>query len=604
MNPLKTGKLFSLTVIVFASLSYGEGPSISARLSANQITLNESATLSIEINGLNNVQPPDLNLPDFNIQKAGQTQSYQWINGQTSSLITFNYVLTPIKTGTLAIPSLTLQHENKSYQTHPLTLTVREGTSAPPAAGSAAASSANSPAVPSEGLKPVFLTASLDKSKAYVGQQLILTIQFLRRPNIDLASRPRYQEPDLTGFIMEPLKQKEYTTTLNGSPYAVTELRYALFPTSDGDFAIGSAQVEAAVRTPLDPFDPNNFFQNFFNQGQVVKLTTRAIPVQVRSLPKTRPDQFSGAVGRFKLTAAADTKSPEVGKPFNLTLKLEGTGNIKSLREPQLPDIHGLRKYDPIASSSLNTEGKSLTGSKEIKIPFNPQVSGTIVIPALTYIYFDPDNHQFETTQSQPISLSVQPGTISSEDAALDQPGRTAEPMEGIRVIEKDIRFIKSGVARPHKKPLILNIAFWVLIMIPPFLTFVLWLATLYTRKRREQSSYFRNKEAWSQFKITLRQAKKHLKTSDDLNFYASLQRGLIDYLAAKTDLSSAGLLWDNVSPILASRSVSEEELKNLRQLWDRIDMARFGLSGDESFDRLDNLKQLESAVRTLEKSL
>ena len=40
-----------------------------------------------------------MNFPDFETQSAGQTKSFQWINGQTSSLITFNYVLTPTKTG-------------------------------------------------------------------------------------------------------------------------------------------------------------------------------------------------------------------------------------------------------------------------------------------------------------------------------------------------------------------------------------------------------------------------------------------------------------------------------------------------------------------------
>ena len=127
-------------------------------------------------------------------------------------------------------------------------------------------------------------------------------------------SQPRFSEPDLTGFLVEGLKQQKYNSTINGAQYEIVELPYALFPTSDGEFVIGAAQMEIAVRASADPFDPNSFFQNFFGRSQVVRLNTRPIPVRVRALPKNKPPAFSGAVGRYKLTSKLEANEPEVGK--------------------------------------------------------------------------------------------------------------------------------------------------------------------------------------------------------------------------------------------------------------------------------------------------
>jgi hypothetical protein len=111
--------LLGMTVLASAE------PSVTAKVSATEVNLNGSITLALEISGINNVgQSPDFNIPDFQVQRAGQTSSYQWINGQSSSMITFNYLLTPTKTGTLQIPSITLNSDGKSYSTQPIQIVV------------------------------------------------------------------------------------------------------------------------------------------------------------------------------------------------------------------------------------------------------------------------------------------------------------------------------------------------------------------------------------------------------------------------------------------------------------------------------------------------
>lgn len=591
----KIGNFAFIIATLFGSVSQA-APTISARLSADQISINDTVTLSIEITEID-IQPPTLNIADFSVQSAGQTKSFQWINGQTSSLVAFNYVLTPLKSGALTVPALTLQHNGQTYSTQPLSVTVRDEAARAPATSGPAATN-----VPTEGLKPVFLTAAVDRSKVYVGQQVLLTIQFLRRPNVDLASRPRYVEPDMNGFVVEPLKQQEFNTELNGVPYAVTELRYALFPTSDGDFAIGSAGVDVALRGAWDPFDPNSFFQNFFGQGQVAKLKTRAIPVHVRALPKNRPDQYTGAVGRYKLNATVDTKEPEVGKPFNLSLKIEGVGNIKAIKEPALPDITGIRRYETITNSTVNNEGKFLYGKKEFKVLMMPQVSGAITLPSVTFTYFDPEEHQYRSATTTPISLNVKQGTLSASNADLP-PVADVAPAEGIRVMEKDIRFIKTGSLHPIDRPMIHRIGFWTLAAFPPIMAFGGFLTTLRNRERSRRSTYYRAKEAWSRCRKGLKKARKIVETSDPIPFFTALHGSVLGYLADKMGQSPSGLLWSDVETFLSEKSISNEEVQRLRTLWDEIDLARFS-TFEPVEDRSNLLTQAENLLRDLDKKL
>lgn len=590
--------LFALPLFALAD------PTINARLSASQIALNESATLTIEISGVSDLrEAPNLNLPDFQVQNAGQTSSYQFVNGQTSSMVTFNYVLTPTRTGTLTIPALTLQNGGNSYTTQPLTLVVTSSPQNSNAQAPTQQAPAGDDSVPSEGLRPVFMTAKVDKSKTYVGQQVLLTVQFLRRPNIALAAQPRYREPDMTGFVVEPLKQQEYTTNFNGIPYVVTELRYALFPTTDGDFAIGNASIDVGLRSNFDPFDPNSIFQNFFNQGQMMKLNTRAIPIQVRALPKSKPDGFSGAVGRFKISAKVDSNTPEVGKPFNLIVKIEGVGNIKAIREPVIPEMRSFRRYETLSDTKINTEGKFVYGSKEFKVLLIPQVSGSVSIPPLSFSYFNPDQHQYVSDTTSAISLQVKPGNLSASNP--DRPsvtGTVDQAEQGIHVVEKDIRFIKSGKIRPLRMPLGRNIGFWLLGALPPLFALTAAITVFQSRRRQQRAGFYRSKEALSRAKKDLKKAKKLLNDADSNPFYGSLYAALVGYLANKLGLSASGVVWKDIEERLLQKNVDDELRTRVREIWDETDMARFGITTFSIEDKQKSLVKTEDVLTRLNK--
>ncbi len=592
-------------------------PQIATRVSSTDISLNDSITLTIEISGVSNVSnAPSPSIPGFQIQSAGQTQSYQWVNGQSSSLIAFNYILTPTNSGTFQIPPINLNSDGKSASSQPINITVRPGSSTGTPSGSNQSNQqdstgAKSISVPSEGLKPVFLTANTDVKEAYVGQQILLSIQFIRRPDIRLASQPRYSEPDMTGFIVEPMKQQEFTTTIQGVQYQVTELRYALFPTSDGEFVIGSANVDLAVHTQIDPFDPNGFFQGFFGRSQTVKLNTRAIPIQVRALPKNKPAHFTGAVGRYKMAASVDAGGGplEVGKPLNLIVKIEGVGNIKSIKEPALPEMGSFRRYEGISSSNINNEGKFIHGSKDFKILLIPQVSGQISLPSLSFSYFNPEQNQYVTESTHEIPLTVKPGAPSQGAPETFVPPGAGQATEGVKVVEKDIRFLKSGKISSRKKPflsdgLLSDGLFITAALLPLIFAFGAVLTEWRTNRRITNAAHYRSREALRKAKKKLKNSKKLFRMQDPTDFYGVLNAAVKGYCADKLSIPASEMVWDEVDRQLAEKGVAAELRTSLREIWEEADMVRFGTTTFSEETREASLAKTQTLLEQLNEVL
>ncbi|MCB4755796.1 MAG: BatD family protein [Elusimicrobia bacterium] len=603
-----TTSFFTCFVLIFFNSPLRAEPQITARVSSNDITINDSITLTIEISGVSNINTaPNPTIPNFSVQDAGQRQSYQWINGQASAQIAYDYVLTPLNTGSFEIPSITLTYEGKSFTTQPISITVRPAPSAPPQTGGGTEAPSSRPvAVPSEGLKPLFISAKVDNHNAYVGQQIHLTIQFLRQPNVRILSQPRYTAPEMTGFIIEPLPQQQFSTTIQGIPYDVIELRYALFPTSDGEFTIGSATIDLAVQGQASAYNFDSFFEQFFGRSQPVKLTTRAIPIQVRALPKVKPALFSGAVGRYKITAKTEeaSKEFEVGKPFNLMVTIEGVGNIKSVKEPAIPEMTSFRRYESISSSKVNNEGKFIHGVKEFKILLIPQVSGQLSIPAIPFTFFNPETNQYGTETSREISLNVKPGTLAQgpvDTLPHQVPGQVGE---GVKVVEKDIRYMKSGKLSPVEKPLYERGGFILFNALPPLFALGAFLTVWRTQKRRIYAPHYRSREALGKARKTLKKASKLMNAADPVPFYGALYSAVADFIADKLDISSTGMIWEDVDRRLSEKAVGENLRRMARDLWEEADQVRFAASAFTDKTREESLKNAQTLLTRLNEVL
>jgi hypothetical protein len=146
--------------------------SFTAALDRDAITLGENVTLSLKFDG---VQPSDAPaIPDIaglQFQYIGPSSSFTFINGQTSSSITYNYTVTAQHDGQFTIPALRADINGQPFISLPLTLTVSK-VAAPPAANLDA------------GDQVAFMKFVFPKNKVYVGEAVVGRLELYLRDDV------------------------------------------------------------------------------------------------------------------------------------------------------------------------------------------------------------------------------------------------------------------------------------------------------------------------------------------------------------------------------------------------------------------------------------
>ena len=537
--------------------------SFTADVDRTTLSMNDTLTLQLTFSGgrLSIPQPTLSNIPGFRATFAGQSQNISYVNGQVTSQVVFSFALAPQSPGEHVIPSITMTVQGETLTTNPIPIKVVSGSNLPiPKAGPGDAQQADV----RHGGRNLFVTTSVDKKVATVGEQVTLLFRFYS--HAPLLSQPRYQPPDTTGFMSEELPpQRQYVATVEGVRYQVVELATALFPTSPGKFTIGPASLECHVQDFRDPFG-DNIFQNFFQQGRPVTLRSDPLTMTVRSVPEEgRPASYRGDVGRFQIAASFDKKSAQVHEPITLTVTVSGEGNVKALAHPPLPEMKEFKTYETLSSLNIEKKNGRLQGSKVFTTVMKPEVSGDITFPGLPLSYFDPQARAFKTAYTKPLKLHVTP----ADPSAAPGPGISFAPVgEGLKEMGRDIRFVKTrGPVEPQKPPIQERPWFLVAQFLPGFLFVSLWGGRKMARLGKES---FSPSDARKALKAVKRAQSKGPPSAEILHPIFQ------NYLAAKTGTSAHGLTPEQVSARLNALGHSPSIVKAVDDLWKEFDQARF----------------------------
>ncbi|MBK8575415.1 MAG: protein BatD [Elusimicrobia bacterium] len=468
--------LLLFCVATLGSNGHAADLTFTAEVDRTTLTMNDTLTLQLTFSGgrISIPQPSLSDIPGFRATFAGQSQNISYVNGQVTSQVIFSFALAPLSPGEHVIPSVSMTVGGQTLSTNPIPIKVITGSASPAPANSAGQQNQNNVA---HGGRTLFVTTTVDKKTATVGEQITLLFRFYSRA--PLLSQPNYRPPDTTGFMSEDLPpQRQYVTNVEGIRYQVVELATALFPTSSGKFTIGPASLECNVQDFRDPFG-DGFFQNLFTRGQAVTLRSDPLAITVRSVPETgRPATFRGDVGRFQISASFDKKSAKVHDPLTLTVTVSGEGNVKALSQPPLPETKEFKTYETLSSLNVDKKDGRLRGSKVFTTVMKPEVSGDLTFPPLSLSFFDPQTKEFRTVSTKPLTLSVAP---ADPTAASGSGVSFTAVSEGLKEMGRDIRFIKTqGVVGPQKGP-IQNRPWFPYVQLAPGLLFgAIWAGRLF----------------------------------------------------------------------------------------------------------------------------
>ncbi|UCG60642.1 MAG: protein BatD [Candidatus Zixiibacteriota bacterium] len=598
MKPGITILLFVVTLGlgVTATRVMGQDINVAVSLDRDTIGLDEQALLQVEVSGTEqNLPEPQMpTLSMFEIYSQGRSSNISIVNGQMSSSVTYRFILLPTKPGTFPIDRIAIVHKNRRYKGNKVELTVLDqGIATPPELSESAQGEDGQS-------RDYFMEAVVDNKNPYVNQQITLTLKFYIA--VQYYGSPELTEPTTTGFWSELLGNKApYYQTINGRNYRIIERKYALFPTQTGELTIGRAAITTTVaaktRRYRDPFD---VFGDVFGRGEDVTIRSQPVRIKVKPLPtENRPTDFTGTIGDFSMSASANKAQVEVSQPVTVTIKIRGTGNIKSVAEPVIPELPDFRVYRASSNENITKFNDRIGGTKTYEEVFIPNRPGELEIPSLSFNFFNPKTDRYQQLSTAPIKLAVvkPEGWVASSDVPYAGPSVTiGSDARDIVYIKKDI-----GDVQPRGRIIFASPLYLVVNGIPVLAL----LGMVLVRKRREKMAgdvgYARARAAARAAKKRLAKARSIARTETTTEFFAEVYSALVSYIADKLNISPHGLTTDRVKVLLENKSVDEPIIEQLTNLMQKCDFARYASSSLSQDDIDEALASAEKVMVTLE---
>ncbi len=551
---------------------------ISVTVNRTEVTIEDQILLVVKVEGAHGAEPELPTLEGFRVTPAGQETQMSFVNGRSSSSVSYRFLLAPQRTGTFDVGVATLEVDGITYTSSPFQIRVLEASERP------------------EEERDLFVTARVSTTTPYVGQQVLYTWRFYRRVQV---TDPRLELPGFDGFLVEELGDvREYQATVGGRQYLVSELRRAIFPQEAGQVAIAPSQL--AVEALVQPQGRSrSLLDDFFSPRNTERRVLRgpALELDVRPLPPAPPG-FSGLVGDFDIRAALSRRDLKVGESATLEVTVAGTGNAMLIGEPRLPPLSEFKIYDDRPTSSLDRGGNELSGSKTFSKALVPLVAGELTIPPFELSYFDPEGGSYRTARAGPIAIAVAPADGEEELGLTESLAPTAGKVS-VRIMADDILPLYKGLDAVAPAPALGR--GWVLtggLLLPP----VLYLAAAFGLRRRRRFELDANLR---RRRLALRSAMSKLAklgAADDASVADLASLCLREFVGDKLGVEGSALTPPEVADLLRGRDLDEELARRVGDLLRRLEAAQYGaarLSVDDA--RADLAPLLRKLDRELE---
>ena len=530
-----------LKVYIFISILFSQ--EIQVTVDKNNLSESQTFNLNIEVSNVEDFPELDISpiKKDFEIISGpSQQTNIQWINNKMSSTKTITWRLSPSRVGLLVIPSLNGTLGKNKFVTNPIRINVEE--------------SKNSDK------RDVFIVAEIDKSSAYIGEQITLKYKLYKKSDISLASIDQFKMPTFTGFWTEELftpqrlQYQKQDVILDGVKYQVASLgERALFPmTSNEKHQIPSVSVKIQMeikkkRQRRDPFfDP--FFNSFFSETKTKILKSKKKSIDIKGFPSGRPSDFTGAVGLFKLSSNVDRNNVDVNEGVAFNVVLEGTGNIGLFSLPQFEFPESIEVFSPTKNFERDNFRNQITGKQVWEYILLPRNKGEYTLPSVTMTYLDLKSKTWKKLNTKPIILTINSSKIQTR--LID--GKTRDDID---FSGKDIRYLHSKDSQliedkkaEHYSILFIYASALMLLLTPNLII-------------RANGYRYLNKTKWNS-KGALRKSLRLLKNNKN-NVFQTANSAFYDYLQLKLDLPSSNLDSSKVKDLLKTK-ISNQTLEDL----------------------------------------
>jgi hypothetical protein len=233
----------------------------------------------------------------------------------------------------------------------------------------------------------------------YPGERVHLIYRYLFSSNIDLTTEklPMLEAQGFKKIGDVEIRELQHNKV---SIHEVSQLVEALAP---GEYTFGPSYVEGLAYT-------KNLFGNKSYSQQKFKAEAPDVTITVAALPlEGKNAAFGGAIGQFSIDSELQSPSNiAVGDLVKISVTIAGKGEMSSVELPVLlcqPGFSGLfyMSNKPIVGA---TNGQQ----KRFDVELRALSSLATEVPGISFTYFNPETHLYETIRSTPEPLTVRPG--------------------------------------------------------------------------------------------------------------------------------------------------------------------------------------------------
>ena len=347
-------------------------------------------SIGLEIIGENYQQQSPVRLPDvskFEIL-GNATESVAAIDPETGNVVRqvlYHLILQPKHAGKTRIGSALVQVNGKTYRSEPFEILVRDGKRKNEAWG-----------------RSVSMVMEVLDKEVYENQPVNVVLKLKANPHnyLDFRKVNQIKLPQKTKNIYTVnLKREDIEIDKNDETAMQVIASFVIVPEKDGNLFVSPATA-------------------LFNEERIL---SNPLKIHVKKLPEGAPRGFKNAVGKFDLEVEIPKEEVEVNQPMDVFVKLKGKGNIIGAELPKIVESDDYTILKP--TQKIEVKESELSGEKTDHYVIIPKKEGEITIRYENFAYFDIDEKQYQTINSDDIKIL----SLSKED--MDSPKSTLGKM-------------------------------------------------------------------------------------------------------------------------------------------------------------------------------
>jgi len=304
----------------------------------------------------------------------------------------------------MTIPSYEVEIDGRVYKTKPVKLKVKNSNT----------SNINGNHIFSMKLKS-------NKKSVVLGEVFLVTVYFSLQKGVIISNKPRYNRPEFKGFFVEEVDQ---TKSYDEGNYQVTELRYILTPHSEGNFTLGPAHARIGLQDKSKRVSLNKRFAMKWYKKASNTLDIEVFPLTIAG----------DLVGKFSLDAKVDTQEVKAHKPVNLTIKIEGKGDLADFYLP-IYELDGVTIYSNNAKIDIKVVDGQIYSSYSKKFVFISERN--FIIPERIFSMYDPKEGKLKELKIKAFNIEIK------NSKAITMAAKTSKPIDSKGIIlEENVEII------------------------------------------------------------------------------------------------------------------------------------------------------------------